>query len=346
MQIQFDHNETQQMLAQSAQKLAQAGLDAAGFAAQLADLGFCGVLVAEDAGGFGGDMQDVAAIMEPFGHGLAPDTRLLNAVICGPLLAGHADILAGIIDGTRQVALAVYEAGQGYDVTPISTRYEGSVSGRKLAVVGGDCATDLIVSACGPKGTELLLVASDAAGVMRHAYAMPDGRGACDVTFTNAPATRLDPAGLDAAMDRATLSLCAEAQGVMAAAIALSVAHLTTRQQFGRPLGKFQVLQARLADMAIAVQQARSAMLGALAAMPADAHARAAAVSAAKVLADKAAVLVGEGAIQLHGAIGITEEHQIGHIFRRLTTQRSLFGDIHHHLARFSHTTDIQRSMP
>lgn len=338
--MRLEPTETQSMLAHSAARLAMAGQDAAALSAQLDEAGFRGVTIPDVHGGFGGDLADAAVVLEEFGRGDVRDATVLNAVICAPALeaAGQDALLGEIIAGTRHVALALYEPGRGYATTPASVRLrDGALSGAKCAVIGGDTASDFLVSARGDDGAvRLVLVAAAANGVARRSHVMPDGRGAADLTLDDVRGQPLDPvaaAAIDAAADRGALAIAAEAQGVMAAALKITIEHLTTRQQFGRPLSKFQVLQARVADMAIAIQQARSGLLAALESPdPAS-------VSAAKVLADNAALVVGEGAVQLHGAIGITEEHRIGQLFRRLTAGRSMFGDRRHHLARFSNLT-------
>lgn len=338
--MQFEHTETQAMLAQSAGRLAEAGLGAAALGDELTEMGFRGVTIPEAHGGFGGDMADAAVVLEEFGRGDLCDTSVLNAVICAPLLeaAGQGDLLAGIIDGTAHVALAAYEPGRGYAEMPEAvTLTDGTLSGRKCAVIGGDMATGFLVSARDQGGARLCLIKADAKGLTRRGFSMPDGRGAADLVLEGVAAEPLDldaEAQIRTALDRGALSIAAEAQGAMAAALDITIEHLTTRQQFGRPLSKFQVLQARVADMAIAKEQARSGLLAAL-----D-RPDAASVSAAKVLSDKAALIVGEGAVQLHGAIGITEEHRIGHLFRRLTAGRSMFGDKRQHLTRFSQLSD------
>jgi len=188
-------------------------------------------------------------------------------------------------------------------------------------------------------------VPKDAKGVDVRVYPNIDDRRAGEVTLDNVRVGKdalLGPDGkalpiLEEAADRGAAALCCEAVGVMAALNALTLDYLKTRQQFGRPIGKFQVLQHRMADMVIAEQQARS--MGFLvtervnAENPAD---RAEAISAAKVQIGLSGQVVGRGAIQLHGGIGLTMEYIAGHYFRRLTAIEMMFGDNAYHLARFS----------
>ncbi|MCK0150880.1 acyl-CoA dehydrogenase family protein [Marivita sp. S6314] len=331
--MRFEPTETQAMLAHSASRLAKAAQHGDALDHAIHDAGFRAVTVSEKHSGFGGDMADASVILEEFGRGDVCETTVLNAVICAPLLeaAGRADLLDGIIAGTRHVAFALYEPGHGYQTTPEAVRAEGTtLSGSKCAVIGGDDASDFIVTACDEIGAPaLFLLSATAPGLTRHSYAMTDARGAADIRFETAVAERLDldaAAQIRDAADRGALAVASEAQGIMTAALDITIEHLKTRHQFGKPLSKFQVLQARCADMAIALEQARSGLMAALDAPdPAS-------VSAAKVLSDKAALIVGEGAVQLHGAIGITEEHRIGLLFRRLTAGRSMFGDSRYHL--------------
>lgn len=340
--MRFDPTETQAMLAYSASRLAESAPSGQALSQALCDAGFHAVTIAEDHGGFGGDMADASVVLEEFGRGDISDASIINAVICAPLLeaAGRVDLLDGIIAGTRHIGLALYEPGRGYAVAPENVQAKGTaLSGAKCAVIGGDTLTDFIICARDDTGaTAIFLLPADASGLSLRTYTMTDGRGAVDLLLENAIAEPLGPlnalAQIEAAVDRGALAIASEAQGIMAAALDITIEHLRTRQQFGRPLSKFQVLQAHVADMAIALQQARSALLAAV-----DTP-NPASVSAAKVLSDKAALIVGEGAVQLHGAIGITEEHRIGHLFRRLTAGRSMFGDSRYHLTRFSNLTD------
>jgi len=142
---------------------------------------------------------------------------------------------------------------------------------------------------------------------------------------------------LEKAADRATAALCAEAAGAIDALITMTAEHLKTRRQFGAPLAKFQVLQHRMADMLIALEQVRSMACAAAMAIDApDVAQRRRLVSAAKAIAGQAGRQVSQASIQLHGAMGMTDECRVGHYARRLLVINQLFGDASHHLHRLS----------
>jgi alkylation response protein AidB-like acyl-CoA dehydrogenase len=216
-------------------------------------------------------------------------------------------------------------------------------------VLGADDADMLIVSArtsgasSDADGISLFLVPRGASGLTVRTITNMDDRRAGEVTLENVRAHGMLGASgealpvLEAAVDRATAAVCCEAVGAMEAVNQLTLEYLKTRNQFGRPIGKFQVLQHRMADMMMAEQSARSMMALAIANVgnpdPTD---RAKAISAAKVQIGKSGNIVGRGAIQLHGGIGMTMEYVAAHYFRRLTSIEKMFGDTDYHLARFS----------
>ena len=172
-----------------------------------------------------------------------------------------------------------------------------------------------------------------------------DDRGAAEITFENVRVPEsavLGPVGgalplIEAANDRGAAALCCEAAGAMKAVNEITLEYLKTRNQFGRPIGKFQVLQHRMADMAMAEEQARSMVYLAVDfANEPDAAERAQAISAAKVQISHSGQIVGRGAVQLHGGIGMTIELVVGHYMRRLTSIEKMFGDIDWHIGRFA----------
>ena len=191
----------------------------------------------------------------------------------------------------------------------------------------------------------MFLVPADAKGITRKGYPTQDGLHAADITFTGvqvgADAAIGDPENardlIEAVVDDARTALCAEAVGLMDESLTTTVEYIKTRKQFGVPIGSFQVLQHRAADMFVATEQARSmAMFATMAAEFDDAKERAGAIAAAKVQIGKSGKFVGQQSIQLHGGIGMTMEAKIGHYFKRLTMIEQTFGDTDHHLARVS----------
>jgi alkylation response protein AidB-like acyl-CoA dehydrogenase len=222
------------------------------------------------------------------------------------------------------------------------------LNGAKSLVLHGDAADKLVVSARlsgaqrAREGLALFLVDAAADGVTRRGYPTVDGLRAAEVTLSNvhigADAAIGEPGQglplIERVVDGAIAALAAEAVGAMAAMHELTVEYLKTRKQFGVPIGNFQVLQHRAADMLVALEEARSmAMLATMMADAADAAERRKAIAATKVQIGRSGRIVGQGAVQLHGGIGMTMEAKVGHYFKRVTMIDTLFGDADHHLA-------------
>ncbi|MFP5475809.1 MAG: acyl-CoA dehydrogenase, partial [Gammaproteobacteria bacterium] len=195
-------------------------------------------------------------------------------------------------------------------------------------------------------GLQAFVVDADAPGLSRMAYAMHDGQRAADLRLdgvTVDASRRLVPAegtevgdALERVVDHGIAALAAEAVGAMAVLVDTTLDYLKTRQQFGRPIGTNQALQHRMVDMTIALDEARSmALYAALMLREADAPARRRALSAAKMEIDRTARLVGQEAVQMHGAMGVTEELAVGHYFKRLSMIRLGFGDADWHAERY-----------
>ncbi len=323
-----------------------------------AELGLLGLPFAEADGGYGGGAVETMLVMEAIGRGLALEPYLATVVLGGGLvrLGGNAAqrqrILPRIADGSLRLAFAHNERQARYDLFDVATtaRAEGGgfvLNGAKTVVLHGDSADLLVVGArlSGNRrdrtGIGLFLVDAGAAGVTRRAYPTQDGQRAAEITLAQVrvPADAMlgaPDAGLaliGQVTDAAIAALCAEAVGAMSALHAMTVDYLKTRKQFGVPIGSFQALQHRAADMLVALEQARSmAMYAAMMADAPDAAERHTAMAAARVQIDESARMIGQGAIQLHGGIGMTQEYRAGHYFKRLTMIGLLFGDTAHHL--------------
>jgi len=325
---------------------------------QLAEIGAIGALFPEDVGGFGGTGFDVAVVFESLGRGLVVEP-FLGALVVGRAIA-HAgndaqkEALAGIIDGSLVAALAHEEPDSHHEATRVAARAEREgddwiLSGAKAVVPLGDQAGLLLVSARTggavdeAQGISLFLVPADAAGLSRRGYGRIDGGRAAEVTLD---AVRL-PAGallggqgqgadiLEHATGWGVLALCAEALGAMEVAKRDTLEYLRTRKQFGVPIGSFQALQHRMADLLLEVEQARSAVINAAAAIASERVAREKALSAAKYSIGRIGALVAEESIQLHGGIGMTWELPLPHYAKRLVMIDHQFGDEDHHLARY-----------
>lgn len=312
---------------------------------QYAELGLLGLPFDEQYGGAGMGIDELAVVMESFGRALVLEPYLATVVLAGSLIARagspeqKAAVLPGVADGSTLLAFAYTEAGSRWSLTDITTTatVDGEtarVSGAKIAVLGGDSADQLVVTARTPDGEiGLFLVDASDAGVGRSGYAMQDGLRGADIMFVNAPAQQLGAASdalahIEATLDVATAALCAEAIGAMDRMLWLTVDYLKTRVQFGQPISVFQALQHRAANMYVSLDLARSMALAArLALADDDVQARRRLVRAAKVQIDASARHVGQEAVQLHGGIGMTMEYPVGHYLKRTTVIAKTFAD-------------------
>ena len=308
--------------------------------ARYAELGLLALPFAEADGGMGMGPVETMVVMEAIGRGLVVEPYLATVVLGGGFLrhapaAMRAKHLPRIADGSLRVAFAHIETQARYDLGNVVTRASaGSLTGEKRAVLHGDSAELLVVSARGQSGLALYLV--DASDTQRRGYTTHDGLRAADITLDNAPAELLAANALpliERVVDEAIAATAAEAVGAMEALVSLTVEYLKMRKQFGVALASFQALQHRAADMLVALEQARSmAMYGAMMSQELDPVARRTAMSQVKIQINTSARVIGQEAIQLHGGIGMTWEYKGGHYFKRLTLLQSLFGDTDHHL--------------
>ena len=329
---------------------------------QMAELGWLGVTVAEAHGGIGGGPVETMVLMEAFGAGLVLEPYLASVVLGGNLVAMAGSqaqqraLLPALVEGRAKLAFAFAEAQSGYDLFDVETTARAGdggfvLNGAKTVVLGAAGADHLVVSArtagdsrqC--NGIGLFLVDPEASGVRIRAYRTIDGLGAAEVALENVAVdgdgVLGDPEGawptIEAVAERAIAALCAEAVGAMDAVVRDTNEYLKTREQFGRPIGKFQVLQHQLVDMFIASEEARSMMyVVTLRLDDDDARSRALAVSGAKQLIGKYCHLIGQRAVQMHGGMGMSEEMAIGHYFKRLTMIDITFGDQAFHLKRYA----------
>jgi alkylation response protein AidB-like acyl-CoA dehydrogenase len=310
---------------------------------QYAELGLLGLTFDEQYGGAGMGVGELAVVMEQFGRALVLEPFVATVVLGGQLVAAagtpeqKAAILPGVAGGERLLAFAATEANSRWSLTDLettATQSSGSwtVSGEKIAVLGGDVADTFIVTArTGDGSIGLFLVSGDA--VARDAYKQQDGLGGADVLFTDAAAEPLgsvaDALGhVESVLDVATAVLCSEAVGAMDRMLWLTVDYLKTRQQFGQPISVFQALQFRAADMFVSLEQARSmALMARLALADDDIAGRRRAVQAAKIQVDGSSRHVGQEAIQLHGGIGMTMEYPVGHYVKRTAVIAKTFAD-------------------
>ncbi|WP_024510804.1 pimeloyl-CoA dehydrogenase small subunit [Bradyrhizobium sp. ARR65] len=329
---------------------------------RLAEQGLLGLPFAEADGGFGAGAVETMIVMEALGKALVVEPYLATIVIGGGFLrhggsaAQKAAHIPSIIDGSKTFAFAQLEKNSRYDLHDVTTsaKKKGAayvIDGEKFVVTNGENADTLVVTARTQGGQRdktgigVFLVPADAKGISKKTYPTQDGLHAADISFTGvevgADAVIGDPENglplIERVVDEARTALCAEAVGAMDESLKTTVEYLKTRKQFGVPIGSFQTLQHRAADMFVALEQARSmSMFATMAADFDDAAERAKAVAAAKCQIGKSGKFIGQQSIQLHGGIGMTMEAKIGHYFKRLTMIENTFGDSEYHLRRVS----------
>ncbi|KXO90321.1 acyl-CoA dehydrogenase [Tsukamurella pulmonis] len=292
-------------------------------------VGIAALAVPEAQDGLGAGVRALQVVAEQLGRHLIPSPYLGSSVLATTLLAGtgETELLAGLASGERIAAVAF--AGEDFDDRPITTS-GGTLSGTARLVLDGDLADDLLVIA----EDELHLV-DPAAISRRHTPSMDPTRRFAEIVVDGAPTRRIgDAAGLARALDAACAVLAAEQAGAAARALEITVEYAGSRVQFGRPIGSFQALKHRMADMYVLVESARSAALAAGDALDRDDAEAALAVATAKTYCSEAFSTVAAEMIQLHGGIGITWEHDAHLYFKRAHSSSQLFGDPAHHLAR------------
>jgi alkylation response protein AidB-like acyl-CoA dehydrogenase len=332
---------------------------------QLGELGVLGVNVPTEQGGLGFGPLETLAIMDVCAPSMLLEPLTSSAVIATTLLSGFAadtpvaELLQQMATGEKIAVLSHYEADARSELQWVSTtatrRGNGyTLNGHKAVVLHANLADTLLVSARtagkpgDAEGVSLLRVPHDAPGVKLIAYPTMGGQLAAEVVLHDvqvADSARLGEEGkalaaIESALDVGLSALCAESVGVMQALFKATVEYLRTRQQFGQPIGRFQALQHRVADMLIHLEQARSmSYLAALRCTSPDLHERRRALSAAKIIIGQAGRFIGQQAVQLHGGMGMTEELNVSHLFKRLTASEFLFGDTDTHLQKLAALT-------
>lgn len=322
-----------------------------------AEMGWLALAVPEAAGGLGAGLVEIALVAEAMGRRAVIEPYATSAVLATRILercdnsAQRHGLLGEIAGGTLRAALACFEPQRHFDLAPATTiaRRDGAgyvLNGAKQLVYDAPSAQRLIVTALLDGQFALFLVDTDARGVTRRDYPLIDGRHASDVDFTD---VHIDAAALlgsgssaaetlDEALDRLRVYEVAEALGAMERVMELTAEHIRNRKQFGQPLAAFQALQHRMSEMFVEVQESRSALYHALANVESEPTRRNAAVSSAKVVAIEGSRVVGAQGIQLHGGVGMTDEYQVGHYYKRLLVLERAWGDLDFHLDRIART--------
>ena len=325
------------------------------------ELGILGATLPEEVGGIGGGPVELMVIAEALGHALVVEPYVDTVVVAGGLLrrAGGEEatsLLERIVAGTAIVALAAAEPESGdrwQDVAATAER-DGDdwvLHGSKTVAMSAPLATHLLVTARTSNGISLFLVDADAAGMEAHSFRTVDDRRASDLVFDGLrlPARALlgDEGqawpSLEQARDEGAAAICSEAVGCMRKVLADTVEYCKQRQQFGQAIGSFQVLQHRMVDMYMELEQAVAAVFLAVLHLEDEPRSRARSVSAAKATVGRAARFIGQQAVQLHGGMGMTEELAIGHYFKRLTAMQYEFGSTDHHVGRYAELSRPKR---
>jgi alkylation response protein AidB-like acyl-CoA dehydrogenase len=331
----------------------------------LADLGVLAITVPVAQGGLGFGPLETLAMMGDCGRSLLLEPVLSSAVIATAVLSAFADetsageLLSGMATGEKISVLAHFESDARFESQRVTTRARRfgenyRLDGHKGVVMHAAAADTLLVSARtsgeagDAEGVSLFLVPRVSPGVVIDDYPTVDGQRAADVYLQGVEVpvnSRLGPEGtalhaVEAALDIGLAALCADAVGVMQALVDATVDYVRVRQQFGQPIGRFQALQHRIADMLIHLESARSmSYLAALRCTAEDVGERRRALSAAKAVIGQAGRFVGQQAVQLHGGMGMTDELKVSHLFKRLTAAQLLFGDSDTHLQRYAALT-------
>ena len=367
----FNHTEERRMLAESLgrylsdnyafeTRLEIAESDA-GYSPQkwqeLAEMGVIGALFSEEKGGFGGGGFDIAVVFEELGRAGVVEP-FLATLLAGSVLAqleSHDQLIEDMIAGEELIALAHSEANAHYDLEHVATTAKETtdgfvLNGAKAVVLHGGEANKLIVSTrtsgetFSQDGIALFLVDAAQVGLTIRPYPTMDGSRAAEISLSNVK-LKTDAllssspdtfAILETAYARAILAVSAEALGAMETATLMTGEYLTTRTQFGQPIGMFQALQHRMSEMMIELQQMRSSLINAAGGLDGDITTRNKAISAAKNLTGRVGKLIAEESIQMHGGIGMTWEYALPHFAKRIIMIDHLFGDSDHHLERFA----------
>jgi alkylation response protein AidB-like acyl-CoA dehydrogenase len=323
---------------------------------QFAELGLLGLPFPEQHGGSGAGAVDIMLVMEAFGRSLVLEPYLATVVLAGGLLrraipSQAARFMPRIAAGELVFAVALLEPGSGANPLHVAATARPVASGwvlegEKSLVLNAPGADWLVIPAVISEANShdemgLFLVETRNPGVHLKAYATQDDRRAADIALNSVSVgagDRLDAKDtgrdvLAAVVDEAMAALCAEAVGAMEQLHTMTLDYLKTRRQFGTSIGSFQALQHRMVDMLVALEQARSmALYATLSLSESDPGTRHRALAAAKTLVGQSARHIGQEAVQLHGAIGMTMEYAGGHLFKRLTAIDAMLGDRHFHL--------------
>ncbi len=326
------------------------------------DLGLLGIPFSEDDGGLGFGPVELMIVAEEFGKGLVVEPYIQTIVTCGGFLKRASEkqrhtYIPKIISGEDIWAFAYAEPQGRYNLNDLTTKAskEGDnyiLNGYKCVVSAAPWSKKLIVSARtsgdqrDEEGISLFILDKDSSGISLRDYPTVDGSRASEITLEDVKVSSDNLIGeegkasklIEQVVDESIAAVCAEAIGAMGVLNEATVEYCKTRKQFGQPIGKFQVLQHRMVDMFMEYEQSVSMTYMVNLKLHEEYSERRKAASGAKVQICKAAKFIGQSAIQLHGGMGMTDELNVGHYFKRLSMIESLFGNIDHHLKKYAST--------
>ncbi|MFT3803967.1 MAG: acyl-CoA dehydrogenase [Burkholderiaceae bacterium] len=323
-----------------------------------AELGWLALGLPEHLGGYG-SATDQVVLAEELGRAMVVEPWLSSVALCAPLLVayGRDDVVVRLSEGSYQVALAAWELQGRYDAFDVGTTAardarsgQWVLDGRKTLVLGASTADEFLVLARidgdrrSLQGLALFVVPARAEGLRVQTGRTYDGVPTGSLALTD---VRVDSAGLldggdrtwptvERAIDQATVICCAQAVGTMQRAFELTKDYVSLRKQFGRTVVSNQVVRHRLVDMYVDIEQARAITELAARSLDAERPERIRLVSSAKAFVSRAGRALGEQSVQLHGAVGMTDEIEVGHCYKRLAAQANLFGDESWHLERLA----------
>jgi alkylation response protein AidB-like acyl-CoA dehydrogenase len=330
---------------------------------QMAELGWLGVLVPEQYGGMGLQLGDMAIVAQGLARSLVPEPLTAVAVLAARVLAGSNNeplkkkLLEGLVSGDMLPAVAWQEQPGTLDVGKIdmqATPFEGGfrVNGSKRFIVGASNADGYIVSANSAAGLQLLWVPRDAAGATVQFDMLADGRQSGTLNLSNVSVAKENiinsgaaaAESLACAIDHTAVIASAELNGIMVRSLEITLDYLKTRVQFGKPIGSFQALQHRAVDLYIQQELSSAVLADVLSVLDSepDAKTRSAAASRAKARCTDAALLITRQSIQMHGAIGFTEDCDVGLYVKRAMTLAAWLGNGNAHRRRYAKTEILE----
>jgi alkylation response protein AidB-like acyl-CoA dehydrogenase len=331
---------------------------------KMGELGWLGVMFPENVGGAGMGFVTLGLMIEQLGTALVPEP-ILPLVLGGvPLWKlgsadQHSQFLAPAIAGEKSLALAYAEEKSRFDVGNVDTSAKKSgsgwvLNGKKRMVLNGHAADHIVVSAKSGAGVSLFVLDANTKGLTRTKLDFMDGtKGALlDLSGVEVGADRLLGGEgkaletLELTMDYGAAAACAEASGILQTVLWMTRGYLMERKQFGVAIGSFQALQHRTVDMFVETELAKSiAIMAMLKVEETDVLERKRAISAAKVQVGESGAFVTRQGIQLHGGIGVTDEHNVGLFFKRMHVLGTLFGDDSFHLQRFASLPSFEKNV-